>query len=58
MKFQPDETPAEVRRWMKFQPDETLAEGGVLGEGFNQLKLRMEVRCLREDSNRLNSSDE
>ena len=29
---------------MKFQPDETLAEGVVLDEGFNQLKLWPEVR--------------
>ena len=28
----------------KFQPDETLAEGAVLAEGFNQLKLWPEVR--------------
>lgn len=26
---------------MKFQPVETLAEGGVFGESFNRMKLRV-----------------
>ena len=30
----------EVRRRMKFQPVETLAEGAVLAESFNRMKLR------------------
>ena len=29
---------------MKFQPDETLAEGAVLAESFNRMKLWPEVR--------------
>ncbi|WP_417227161.1 hypothetical protein [Sutterella wadsworthensis] len=28
---------------MKFQPDETLAEGAVLAESFNRMKLRLKV---------------
>ena len=38
---------------MKFQPDETLAEGAVLAESFNRMKLRAEGGALDESFNQL-----
>ena len=38
---------------MKFQPDETLAEGAVLAESFNRMKLRAEGVALDESFNRM-----
>ena len=37
----------------KFQPDETLAEGAVLAESFNRMKLRAEGVGLDEVATRL-----